>query len=207
LSAYAIIGESDIALAEVMLGKAQCSAYTMSVAELDASGVTLVLAFGDRAARLLVPGFRSMVMDRGKPVLGASGKWAVMALFGAGGHLAETLADLDKAEALMFDGVVELMQPAPPRGWPDAIAFLRFEGERKTGKCMLCAKGSKVGAYSGEGLAWKLCEQHAWQSADWAATHLDAMREHADIATADAVAAKFERTAIRMQAELLGRKA
>lgn len=202
MSTFAIVGDYDAALVDAMIGKPALASYSATVEQLDAAGVQLVLAFGSRAAAALVPGFRNMAMDLSKPVLGVSGKWMVMAMVGAGGDMANQLADLGKAETLLLtDGLVELCQPAPPRGWPDAIAFLAFAGERKTGKCMLCG-GDGIAAYNGEGLAWKLCVRHAWQSSDWAAEHLPAMREHAEIAATEAAAKKFERKAEKMQAEL-----
>lgn len=100
-----------------------------------------------------------------------------------------------------LEGVVALIQPAPPTTWPTAIAFITFDGERKTGKCLLCGK-SGIASYTGEGLTWKLCMTHAEIMARWAKTNLPAMREHADLAAADLAAARLERTAVRMERDL-----
>lgn len=202
LSTFAIVGDYDAALVDAMLGKPALASYAATVEQLDAAGVQLVLAFGSRAANALVPEFRSMALDRGKAVLGASGKWMVMAMRDKDAPITETILELGRVETLLLtEGLVELCQPAPPRGWPDAIAFLLFAGERKTGKCMLCG-GDGIAAYTGEGLTWKLCERHAWQSSDWAVEHLPAMREHAYIAMTGAAIKKRERKAEKMQAEL-----
>lgn len=201
---FAVVGEADMVLVEALLGRPVLNAYTATVQELDAADVTLVLAFGSRAAGALVPNFGLMAMDHGRPLLGWSGRWMVMAMRAAGEDMAETIADLGKAETLlMTDGLVELVQPGPPQSdeWPPAVAFLVFDGERKTGKCILCGSGG-IASYTGEGLTWKLCKVHAVSSAWWAESNLPAMHEHREIAVAASAAAKLDRTVARKQAEL-----
>lgn len=204
MTAFAIVGDFDAPLVEAMLGAPKLARYTATIAELDEAGVELVLAFGNRAATALVTGFRSMDIDRGKPVLGASGKWMVMALPAAGGPVADVLADLSRVETLlMCEGLADLCQPAPPRPeWVDAIGFLAFSKVLKTGKCLFCGANGNVGAYTGNGLTWKLCSLHAWRAADWAGTQgATALAEHAEVARDEALAAKQERIALRMAEE------
>lgn len=193
------------------LSMGQRDAYAKAlVNELKVVQPRLVLAFGRRAAVALVPGFNTMPADHGKPVLGTTGKYVVMALWHPAAYLrgnAEALgaiaADLAKVPTLLMDGLVELMQPAPVLvvEWPLAIAFLAFDGERKSGKCTYCG-GAGIAAYNGEGLAWKLCKPHAVRLAEWAVTNMAAMLEHRDVAVAQATTARQERTATRMEAQL-----
>lgn len=174
------------------------------LAELDLMAPRLVLAFGTRAATVCVPGFRTMSIDHGKPVLGPSGKWAAMAVWSpaVGEWLGTVAADLAKVEALLFDGLVELMQSAPAMAkWPKTVGFLAFVSELKTGKCRLCG-GGDIASFKGEGLQWKLCVTHAWLSAEWAALNLAILREHRDIAVADSAAARADHIAVQMQAVL-----
>lgn len=224
------------ALIEAMLGRPRSTCYVTSVcktaiadadwwriteyerdryrAEIAAEVATvqprLVLAIGARAAYALAPGIEGLSEDHGTGVLGANGRYMVMPLWapdagqGAMGMLA---TDLAKADVLLAEGIVELVQPAPVQpaidatAWVPAIGFLIFDGERKSAKCMYC--GSKeVGAYKGEGLAWKLCRAHAAASALWAATNLGALGEHRDLAVADTFAAKQSRVAAKMEVEL-----
>lgn len=229
----------DLGLVEVMCNRPRASCYVTNVcktrmpddewklrslwerdvftseliAELDAVQPRLVLAFGRRAALALVPGFTTMPADHGKPTLGATGRYMVMALWHPAAYLrgnvealGAIVSDLGKVDALLMPALVDLVQPAPavvatPAEWPAAIAFLAFDGERKTGKCLLCGKGG-VASYNGEGLVWKLCKTHAVSSAHWAGSNLPAMREHRDIAVADSAAARLDRTVVRAQAKL-----
>lgn len=190
---FAVVGPADLALVRDLVGEP---------AEIGADTI-MVLAFGSRAARELVPDFRAMELDHGRAALSANGKWTVMALYCDYEHYGQTAIDLMAAKDLLdVDGLVALMQPAPPMAWPESIAFLVYDGERKTGKCVLCGK-SGISAYTGNGLKWLLCMPHAVRVADWAVDHLPAMLEHAAIAREDAVGAKLERTAARMQTQLI----
>lgn len=189
---FAVVGPCDMELVRSLVGEPS-----------EVTEANFVLVFGVRAAHDLVPGFRAMAMDHGKAVLGKSGNDVVMPLYNDPAHYGETAVDLVAAEVLIHtDGLVELMQPAPPMAWPESIAFLVHDGERKTGKCVLCGK-SGISAYTGNGLKWLLCMPHAVRVADWAVDHLPAMLEHAAIAREDAAGAKLERTAARMQTQLV----
>jgi uracil-DNA glycosylase family 4 len=180
------------------------------LAELEKVQPRLVLAFGTRAASVLVPGFRSITDDHGKPVLGPGGKYVSMALWHPAAYLRGNslvlgmiAMDLAKVEALLTDGLVELMRPPAPKvsEWIGSIGFLRFDGTRKTGKCILCGE-KEIAAYVGEGLTWKLCRVHAKRSAEWAEQNLPALSEHRGLAVLASAEARLERVAAKMQAEL-----
>lgn len=174
------------------------------LAEVEAGEPRVVLAFGPRAAAIFCPTFSSMSADHGKPGLGPNGRYVSMALwqpFANPEVMGMIATDLLKVDALLTDGLVELIQPAPPPTWPTAIGFLLHGGVKKSYKCRACG-ALPAAIYAGEGLSWKLCMRHAIAWGEWALTHMDALREHRADAVAASAAARAERTAVRMQAEL-----
>ena len=188
------------------------------MAELGNVKPQLVLAFGRRAAMATVPDFGTMHADHGKPTLNVAGKFIAMALWhpaaylrGNNEALGAIATDLAKVETLlMADGLAEIMsggQPVlepKPLEWVERIGFLKFDGERKTAKCLLCSS-KEAAAYSGEGLTWKLCRKHAAEAAVWAESNVEALFEHREVEMRAAADAKRERVAKKMQGEFLER--
>lgn len=203
----------DLGLMRVMAGieRSACHANQYHVGTLyDLSRDVrprVVVAMGSVSAAALLPGFRDMRRDHGRPLLGHGGTYVVMATYHPVGAEGEALgalaADLGKIELLMLDGLVELMQPAPVAPeWPDMVGFLAFDGVRKSAKCLLCGKADTA-AYVGEGLTWRLCRAHAAQSAQWAKVNLAELRYHAEVARRDAARGKAERAVDKVQAALV----
>jgi uracil-DNA glycosylase family 4 len=174
----------------------------------------VVVAIGVRACQALVPGFTTMTECHGRAVVGYDGLYVVLPVFHPAAYLRGNrdvlgylLEDLGKIEGLVagFDEIMAVSADASEvlGDFPETIAFLRREAAPKTAKCKFCRASGDLRRYSGGGLKWPLCSKHAIATYVWARTNLPALHEHASQDAAASDAARLERTAARMQQQLI----
>lgn len=192
-------------------------------AEIAACDPKVVLAFGRRACIGLVPDFKAISLDHGKPRMGYGGRYIVLPLWHPAAalrgnaavipQLAIALATvpdllihgLPKRVPDVFGVAADLLETlgTPEPTWPSQVGYLLPVKTPKNAQCKHCAL-RPARTYSGRGLKWNLCNSCSWQAKHWALEHLDALDDWAASDSAVSDARRRDRIAARMQAELLG---
>jgi DNA polymerase len=155
---------------------------------------TVVLAFGVRASKALVPGFESMTRQHGEAVIGFEARYWAMPMWHPAAYLrgnravlGDLIQDALKAKELLtrplrWPEPVLQLQPSIPldtapttdeflEAWPERVGTME-PGSGKAGKkCTLCGEGHRpLKRYGDRVFALTLCMRDAIITSEWAET-------------------------------------